>query len=77
MMAASLPPEKKGDVKCGAVQIYKLEEEHLQSKAVLPLRLCPWVFYRGRNRELQGRTNTWQLSGKLESIETQMRKTLT
>lgn len=42
-MAASLPSEKESDVKCGAVQIYKLEQEHLQSKAVLPLRLCPWV----------------------------------
>lgn len=42
-MAASLPSEEESDVKCGAVQIYKLEQEHLQSKAVLPLRLCPWV----------------------------------
>lgn len=42
-MAASLPPEKESNVERGTVQIYKLEQEHLQSKAVLPLRLCPWV----------------------------------
>lgn len=42
-MAASLPSEEESDVKRGAVQIHKLEQEHLQSKAVLPLRLCPWV----------------------------------
>ncbi len=42
-MAAGLPSEKESDVKCGAVQIYELEQEHLQSKAVLPLRLSPWV----------------------------------
>lgn len=42
-LAAGLPPQKKGDVKRGAVQIDKLEEEHLQREAVLPLRLCPRV----------------------------------
>lgn len=40
-MAASLPSKKESNVKRGAVQIYKLEQEHLQSKAVLPLGLCP------------------------------------
>lgn len=40
---ASKPPEKESDVERGTVQIYKLEQEHLQSKAVLPLRLRPWV----------------------------------
>lgn len=43
LLAAGLPPQKKGDVKRGAVQIDKLEEEHLQREAVLPLRLCPRV----------------------------------
>lgn len=38
-----LPSEKESDVKRGAVQIHKLEEKHLQSKAVLPLRLGAWV----------------------------------
>lgn len=42
-LAAGLPSQKKGDVKGGAVQIDKLEEEHLQREAVLPLRLRPWV----------------------------------
>lgn len=42
-LAAGLPSQKKGDIKRGAVQIDKLEEEHLQREAVLPLRLRPWV----------------------------------
>lgn len=42
-LAVCKPSEKESDVKCGAVQIHKLEEEHLQRKAVLPLRFCPWV----------------------------------
>lgn len=33
----SLPSKEECDVKCGAVQIDKLKEKHLQGKAVLPL----------------------------------------
>lgn len=46
-LAAGLPSEEKSDVEGGAVQIDKLEEEHLQGEAVLPLRLGPWVLWRG------------------------------
>lgn len=38
-----LPPQEESDVERGAVQVDKLEEEHLESEAVLPLGLGPWV----------------------------------
>lgn len=38
-----LPSQEEGDVEGGTVQVDKLEEEHLESEAVLPLRLGPWV----------------------------------
>lgn len=61
------PSEKESDVKCGAVQIHKLEEEHLQRKAVLPLRFCPWVLWRGGEeveRWMREKINVSQSSGK-------------
>ena len=36
----TVPSEEEGDVEGGAVEIHKLEEEHLEGEAVLPLRLC-------------------------------------
>lgn len=69
-MAASLPPEKESDVERGTVQIYKLEQEHFQSKAVLPLRLCPWVLCGGEKQGVVGWTrekiSVCQPSGKQE-----------
>lgn len=49
-MAAGLPSEEESDVERGAVQVHELEQEHLQSKTVLPLRLCPRMLWGGRNR---------------------------
>lgn len=68
-MAVSLPSKKESDVKCGAVQIYKLEQEHLESEAVLPLRLRPWVLCsETKQRELWGgqgeKINDFLPSGK-------------
>lgn len=38
-----LPSQEESDVERGTVQVDKLEEEHLESEAVLPLRLGPRV----------------------------------
>lgn len=38
-----LPSQEESDVERGAVQVDKLEEEHLEREAVLPLGLGPRV----------------------------------
>lgn len=53
-MVAGLPSKEESNVKRGAVQIYKLEQKHLQSETVLPLRLCSWVLYSGEKQRLWG-----------------------
>ena len=39
-----LPPQKESNIEDRTVQIDKLEEEHLQSKAVFPFRFCSRIF---------------------------------
>lgn len=53
------PAKKKGNVKDGAVQVDKLEEEHFQGKAVLPFRfssrvLCGKTQYTLYKQKLNG-----------------------
>lgn len=42
----NLPAKKKCNIKDGAVQVDKLEEEHFQGKAVFPFRFCSRVLCR-------------------------------
>ena len=41
------PPQKEGDVESGTVEVDKLKKEHLESKAVVPLGLRPWLLCGG------------------------------
>ncbi len=46
-----LPSQKEGDVESWTVKVDKLKKEHLEGKAVLPLRLRPRLFCGGEERK--------------------------
>lgn len=62
------PSQEEGNVESGAVEVDELKKEHLESEAVVPLRLCPRLLCGGEERD-EDELNCKQRVAKVRGLE--------